>query len=426
MSIEHESSEDSVIRRLDSGILAKHLYERHSIDFFAYLNLSLSTLTILVLGRAVKTPSQLNWFLGWTASEIGQVFLLLQCLNLYRVFKYNPIIFNRWFGRLAILVNVYYAGTICSNIYKSFGTRTDFSKALLEQKIQPRSSAGTSRSSKLLSLIPLFLVSRRGKHVGYHKDIRYADMEKVDPNLLQMWKQMPPKMRAFTRVLGRGRIGNWLNMDVIAMKALQNAPVYVHIHGGSWLLGCKDLGPHALAERIASRGVVVCMINYRLSPEAAFPAHIQDCKRALIYIKRHIASYGGDPRKVFVGGDSAGGHLSALVGATPNLPMFQPAEDMGADTSVAGSIPIYGVFDFCDELGHHTALGGPIFDVHFVLLRTVTSRLLLQTPFTSENKRLFEFASPTYHIKECLNALVKPNIGPFLIPRKFIGCVLRC
>jgi acetyl esterase/lipase len=95
----------------------------------------------------------------------------------------------------------------------------------------------------------------------------------------------------------------------------------------------------------------VCVsINYRLSPRAAWPDHIVDVKRALAWIKEHIADYGGDPNFVAITGGSAGGHLCSLAALSPNEPSFQPGFEE-ADTSVACAVPFYGVYDFTNRDG---------------------------------------------------------------------------
>ncbi len=90
----------------------------------------------------------------------------------------------------------------------------------------------------------------------------------------------------------------------------------------------------------------------RLSGEPAhtWPDHIVDVKRALAWIKEHIAEYGGDPDFVAISGGSAGGHLSALAALTADDPQYQPGfED--ADTSVVAAVPIYGRYDWFSAKG---------------------------------------------------------------------------
>ena len=101
---------------------------------------------------------------------------------------------------------------------------------------------------------------------------------------------------------------------------------------------------------MAERGWVCVAINYSLAPAARWPAHIIDVKRAIAWVKREIAGYGGDPNYVVITGGSAGGHLSALAALTANNPVFQPGfED--ADTSVRAGVPLYGVYDLLNRAG---------------------------------------------------------------------------
>ncbi len=118
----------------------------------------------------------------------------------------------------------------------------------------------------------------------------------------------------------------------------------VYVHGGAWVIGDKREQGLPMLHELAVRGWVCVAINYRLSPKATWPDHIVDCKRALAWVRAHIAEYGGDPSFVALSGGSAGGHLSALAALTPNVPEWQPGfED--ADTSVDACIPFYGVHD---------------------------------------------------------------------------------
>lgn len=127
-------------------------------------------------------------------------------------------------------------------------------------------------------------------------------------------------------------------------QARGRAPVVLQIHGGAWIVGYKRQQAQPLLIDLASRGFVCVSANYRLSPRATFPEHLIDVKRALIWIRLHIAEYGGDPDCVVVTGGSAGGHLAALVALTPNRPEYQPGHE-GIDTHVQGCMPFYGVYD---------------------------------------------------------------------------------
>lgn len=124
----------------------------------------------------------------------------------------------------------------------------------------------------------------------------------------------------------------------------KGAPVLVYVHGGAWIMGEKREQGIPMMHELARRGWVCVAINYRLSPKYSWPDHIVDVKRALAYVRSHIAEYGGDPNFIAISGGSAGGHLSALAAVTSDDSSWQPGfED--ADTSVAACVPFYGVHD---------------------------------------------------------------------------------
>jgi acetyl esterase len=90
------------------------------------------------------------------------------------------------------------------------------------------------------------------------------------------------------------------------------APGLVWLHGGGWVIG--DLDSHdGICREIAHRsGVVVVSVDYRLAPEAPFPAAVDDTMAALRWVSGNAASLGMDPARISIGGDSAGGNLAAV------------------------------------------------------------------------------------------------------------------
>lgn len=113
-------------------------------------------------------------------------------------------------------------------------------------------------------------------------------------------------------------------------------PTLVFLHGGGFTIG--DLDSYDLQCRLLCRdaGVVVLSVAYRLAPEDPFPAAVDDALAAMRWAATHVAELGGDPARLAVGGDSAGGNLSAVVaqawrGSEPPLAaqlLLYPATDM--------------------------------------------------------------------------------------------------
>src|SRR5271163_4692110 len=91
-------------------------------------------------------------------------------------------------------------------------------------------------------------------------------------------------------------------------------PLVIYIHGGAWKIGDKTDLPDISGLR--KSGFAVASINYRLLPEAVFPAQIEDCKSAISWLRANAHAYDLDPEHFAVWGYSAGGHLAALVGTT--------------------------------------------------------------------------------------------------------------
>jgi arylformamidase len=96
------------------------------------------------------------------------------------------------------------------------------------------------------------------------------------------------------------------------MKATADLPVLVFAHGGAWTNGYKEwMG--LMAPAITNFPAVFVSVSHRLAPEHRYPVPFDDCLAALSWVHRNIADYGGDPRRLYVGGHSSGGHLYALV-----------------------------------------------------------------------------------------------------------------
>ncbi|MBK7629525.1 MAG: alpha/beta hydrolase [Ignavibacteriales bacterium] len=123
-------------------------------------------------------------------------------------------------------------------------------------------------------------------------------------------------------------------------------PIVVFIHGGGWRSGNKSF-QHPLANEIAAKGFLCASIEYRLSPEAKYPAAVLDIKSAIKWLKKNAERYNADSSKVTLLGCSSGGHLAALCGVTVNLSKFEPNEYLPKISSkVQKVIDLDGILDF--------------------------------------------------------------------------------
>ncbi|THA26339.1 alpha/beta hydrolase [Streptomyces sp. RKND-216] len=139
-----------------------------------------------------------------------------------------------------------------------------------------------------------------------------------------------------------GPAGRQNTLDLYRRRGVtSDAPVFVYLHGGRFVSGRKNREALPLLHRLARQGWVCVSANYRLSPPAVWPDHLVDVKKVLAWVRRHGAEFGADPSTVFVGGSSAGGHLAACAGLTPNDPAYQPGFE-SADTSVTAVVSLYG------------------------------------------------------------------------------------
>lgn len=121
-------------------------------------------------------------------------------------------------------------------------------------------------------------------------------------------------------------------------------PLLIWIHGGAWRAGSKTFHPYM---QHLAQGYVAASIDYRLSQQAKFPAQIQDCQAAIRWLRANARKYHIGPIRIGVGGESAGGHLAALVGTSGGQDRFTKigGNDEQSDR-VQAVCDIYGPTDF--------------------------------------------------------------------------------
>ncbi|WP_294147476.1 alpha/beta hydrolase [uncultured Clostridium sp.] len=125
-------------------------------------------------------------------------------------------------------------------------------------------------------------------------------------------------------------------------------PVIVFIHGGGWLTGDKNHVQTQQIYRLLYAGYAVCCINYRLSDEAKWPLPLHDCKAAVRFLRANAAKYNLDTERIGVAGNSAGGHLAAMMGTTNGDAQYEDLTMGCADfsSSVQAVFVWFGAYDF--------------------------------------------------------------------------------
>ncbi|MCD8031344.1 MAG: pectinesterase family protein [Bacteroides sp.] len=137
-----------------------------------------------------------------------------------------------------------------------------------------------------------------------------------------------------------------LRMNIYRPEGDEPLPALLMVHGGGWNSGDLTLQV-PMAREIASRGYVTVPVEYRLIPEALYPAAVYDLKDAIRYLRAHASEYGIDPDRIAISGCSAGGQLANLIGATNDREDYEQIRScFGVSSRVQAVINMDGVSDF--------------------------------------------------------------------------------
>lgn len=136
-----------------------------------------------------------------------------------------------------------------------------------------------------------------------------------------------------------------LNLDIFYPKNKKNNPAIILIHGGGWQSGDKKMC-HAQAIALADSGFVTIAVEYRLSPEATYPAGVQDIKAAVRWCRLNAKKYHINTNQIAILGRSAGGQLAALVGTTNGDKVFSVGDNLDISDEVQAIIDIDGTLAF--------------------------------------------------------------------------------
>ena len=176
---------------------------------------------------------------------------------------------------------------------------------------------------------------------AYQKYVKnYPDIDLVD-------QQLDNKLQVYYDIAYKNTHSRDLHLDIFTPKeAGQTYPAVLIVHGGGWISGNKSMMKQ-IAIKLASEGYVAVAAEYRLSPEAEYPAAIYDVKSALKWMRDYSEKYQINPDQIAVLGTSAGGQIAALVATTQNETNFEDPEDSSnTATTVQALIDIDGVLAF--------------------------------------------------------------------------------
>lgn len=123
-------------------------------------------------------------------------------------------------------------------------------------------------------------------------------------------------------------------------------PAVLIIHGGGWRTGDKKM-EWPTAQHLAAFGYVTATVEYRLSPEALYPAAVYDLKAAIRWLRTNAEQYNINPDKIAVSGCSAGGELAAFLGTTGDQPKFEgEGKTPNISTRIQAVVDVDGIVDF--------------------------------------------------------------------------------
>jgi acetyl esterase/lipase len=133
-------------------------------------------------------------------------------------------------------------------------------------------------------------------------------------------------------------------LDLYAPKQGEGAPVIVFLYGGGWRSG--ERGRYAfVGESLAEEGFLAMVPDYRLYPEARFPAFVEDAAAAIAWARKNAGAFGGDPGRLFVMGHSGGALIAALIAVDSRY--LAPHGLVSRD--LAGMIGLAGPYAFPHE-----------------------------------------------------------------------------
>lgn len=185
----------------------------------------------------------------------------------------------------------------------------------------------------------------------------FLKIRKTHPDIRLFPAECPEGVRLSRDLTYSSAATRPLHADVARPDNDSLYPAVIMIHGGGWNSGDKSLQlPMAL--QLAAKGFVAIPVEYRLTPEARYPAGLHDIKTAVRWVRSHADSLGVDPQRIAVAGCSAGAQLATLVGVTNGSERHEGAGDHADASSRADAIvSIDGIATFISPSNYEDAYG---------------------------------------------------------------------
>ncbi|AHM58502.1 lipoprotein [Flammeovirgaceae bacterium 311] len=203
----------------------------------------------------------------------------------------------------------------------------------------------------LLLLLSTAAIAQNGifpRDTSYTINSAYHKLKKDYPFIKPVQAQLPNGVKGSENVVYRKLGDRALHLDLYHPEQMgkKGHPVVVLVHGGGWRTGDKVL-TRPMAQQLAAKGYVTAAVEYRLSPEAAYPAAVHDIKAAIRWLRANAGKYSIDTSRIAIYGTSAGGQLAALIGTTNGMQKLEgEGEHSDLSSIVHAIIDVDGVLAF--------------------------------------------------------------------------------
>lgn len=175
--------------------------------------------------------------------------------------------------------------------------------------------------------------------------------------------------------------GTALGYDLVLPEGAGPFPLVVCLHGGGWISGDKS-DMHEIALWLASEGFGAACPSYRLAPLYPFPAAVEDVMAVVRFAIAQASELGVDPTRFASFGNSAGGHLAAMLGVLSRMPTDSPD---AVSARVKAVVDICGISDVTDPRAKHLPISWSFLEQ------------FMEVPFEGNEER-FKLASPLQHV----------------------------